>query len=183
MRKLVPLSVAAAVGIGSLAAVPFATSSSHGSAAAPVKAASPYCEPVNKAKVTSKSTTKKISERDVIYNRTRDVITRQVHFEKTESTTWKVSGGVEATFKALIFSEIKAHVNAGVDKTYTVRKGYADTVKVRKGYKMTATRGWRLQQASGYVYHVYSNCKTQTKGGFNFKAPYTEYVEYKAAKL
>ncbi|MFD0688832.1 hypothetical protein [Actinomadura fibrosa] len=183
MRKIVPLSVAAALGIGGLAAAPLALASSDGSQVRTVSAAAPHCDPANKVKVVSKTTKQKISERDVISNRTRDTITRQVHFEKTETLKWHVSGGVELTFKALIFSEVKAHVNAGIERDYTVKKGYADTVKVRKGYKMTATRGWRQQFVTGIVQHTYSNCKVESRGGFKFDAPYTEYVTYKTSKL
>lgn len=174
MHKAATLVTAMAAGIGLLAGPAISTASA---------AAGPKCTPVNKIKYTEKKKYSKVNERDVLVNRTKDTITRQAHFEKTSTTTWKISGGVEATFSAWIFAEVKAHVNAGVDKSHTIRSGYSDTVKVRAGHKLTATRGWRIQQARGYVYHVYSNCQTQSRGGFNFTAPYTEYVSYKTTKL
>ncbi|GAA4242247.1 hypothetical protein GCM10022254_74610 [Actinomadura meridiana] len=40
-----------------------------------------------------------------------------------------------------------------------------------------------MQQAKGYVYHVYSNCETQSRGSFDLKAPYNKFVSYKTAKI
>ncbi|RFS82838.1 hypothetical protein D0T12_25800 [Actinomadura spongiicola] len=151
--------------------------------AASAAAAGPHCDPHNVAKIQSKKTYRKVSETVTLYNRTKDTVKREVKFEETRKTKWSVSGGVEGSLKAWIFAEIKVHVNAGLDKESTVTRGYKDTIKIRPRYKLTAQQGWEMQQAKGYVYHVYSNCKTQNRGGFTLNAPYNKYVSYKTTKL
>ncbi|TYB48528.1 hypothetical protein [Actinomadura chibensis] len=165
-----------AVAVPSASAAP----SAH---AAPALRSSPRCDPHDVAKVVTKRKYTKVNETDVIVNRSRSTVTRKVHFERTTTLSSSVSGGIGPNFKDFIFREVKAKVNAGIDRTSTVKKGYGRTVKIRKGYKMTAAQGWRMQQAKGYVYHVYSNCRTRTVGYYTLNAPWQTFVTYTTTRL
>ncbi|MFC4053849.1 hypothetical protein ACFOY4_29510 [Actinomadura syzygii] len=177
--KAMAVAVAAGMSLSTFAVAPSASAAP----AAPAQQAGPRCDPHNVAKITAKKKFKKVNETDVLYNSTRDTITRKVHFERTTKLKYSVSGGIELSLNAFVFGEVKAKVNTGLDRESTVKKGYADTVKIRKGYKLTASQGWEMQQAKGYVYHIYSNCQDRTLGYFTLNAPWKTFVSYSTKKL
>jgi hypothetical protein len=154
-------------------------------AVAAKKANRPDCDPGHRVKIISKKQTRIPKDRDEVNNRTGVTAKKTAHFEKKETVTWRVSGGVQGKFSTLIIAEVQAHVDVGFEKSRTITSGRKVEVDVRPHRRVIATRGISMLVVTGYIYRLDRLCRQKNvdDGFFRFTAPYGEYVDLKEVKL
>jgi hypothetical protein len=131
-----------------------------------------YCDVENDKQLTNIANDYVTEVRDVVENRTDDSHKHTVTVTKSYTIDYSVSVEVEATFKAWIFSEIKAKINGGIKKSYSTQVGESHEITVKPHKQYTIEEKIARERVHYSMVHVDKLCNETTTVSGTAAAPY-----------
>ena len=131
-----------------------------------------YCDVTNTNELTNIKNDYVVEVNEVLQNGSNTTVGHDVKVSKSYTIKYSLSVEVEATFKAWIFSEVKAKVNGGVEKTYSTSVEESVHVNVKPHKQYTVKYSIAREKVHYAKIHVDKQCKETTSISGTAAAPY-----------